>query len=76
MADEVERDLGLSEELVPQVVGEGGRDSGEDAEKVGFEGTDGMFGDVVAVDIGGSRVGTWSPRFQWCGDGTPCWLRC
>ena len=58
-AEEVERELGLREELFPQVVGEGGRYTGKDAEQVGFEGADGTFGDVAAVDIGGARVGMW-----------------
>ena len=46
----------MREELVPQVVGEGDRYAGEDAEKVGFEGADGTFSDVAAVDIGGNEL--------------------
>ena len=46
----------MREELVPQVFGEGGRYAGEYAEEVGFEGADGTFGDVAAVDIGGHEL--------------------
>ena len=56
MAEEVDQELGLTEELVPKVVGEGGRYAGEDAERVVFEGADGTFGDVAAVDIGGYKL--------------------
>ena len=38
------------------MVGEGGRDAGEDAEEVGLECTDGTFGDVVVMDIGGHKL--------------------
>ena len=51
MAEEVEGELGLGEEFVPEVVGKGGVDAGKDYEEAGFEGTDGSFGGVAEVDI-------------------------
>ena len=52
---EKERELGLGQELVPKKeVGEGGRDTGEDAEKMSFEGADGTFGGVTAMGVGGT----------------------
>ena len=56
LAEELEQELGLREELVSQVVGELGRYDGEDAEQVGFEGVYGTFGDVATVDIGGHKL--------------------
>ena len=46
----------MREEIVSQIVGEGGRDAGEDAEEVGLECVDGTFSNVVAMDIGGHKL--------------------
>ena len=53
LAEKVEGEFGLQEEFAPQVVWDGGRDAGEDAEEVSFEGVDGTFGYVATMDVGG-----------------------
>ena len=56
LAEKVEGEFGLREEFFPQVVWERGRDAGEDAEKVSFEGADGTFGCVAPMDVGGYQL--------------------
>ena len=56
LAEKVEGDFDMREEFIPQVVWEGGRDAGEDAEEVSFEGADGTFGYVAPMDIEGYQL--------------------
>ena len=51
MTQEVESDLSLFQEGVPHVLREVGVGAGKDGEEVSFEGADGSFGGVAAVDI-------------------------
>ena len=51
LAKEVESEFGLWEEQVPEVARECGRQIGDDGKEVGFEGLDGSFGGIAAVDI-------------------------
>ncbi len=51
MAEKVECELCLRQELVPEVVGEGFADAGQNREEVGFEGSDGTLGKVVAMNV-------------------------
>ena len=44
LAEDVQGKFCLREELVPQEVGEGIRDSGKDGKEVGFQSGDGAFG--------------------------------
>ena len=53
--EEVECELGLGQEFVPQELWEGGIDAGQYGEEVGLERLDGAFGSVAAVDIGGDK---------------------
>ena len=46
----------MREELVPQIVGEGGKDAGGDVEEVSLECGDGTFGYIAAMDIGGHKL--------------------
>ena len=51
MSEKIEGNLGLREEFIPEVVGEGFTDAGQNREEVGFEGLDGMFGKVAAMNV-------------------------
>lgn len=51
LAQKVERELCLRKEFVPEVVGKGDVDAGEDAEKMCLEGLDSAFGGVGTVDV-------------------------
>ena len=51
LTKEVEGEFRLREQLVPKEVGEGAGEAGEDAEEVGFEGSNGTFGGVAAMDV-------------------------
>ena len=44
LSNEIQGEFRLQEELVPQEVGEGIRDSGKDGKEVGFQSGDGAFG--------------------------------
>ena len=55
LTEEVKRELGLGQELVPEELREGGIDAGQYGEEVGLERLDGTFGGVTAVDIGGDE---------------------
>ena len=48
---EVQGEFGLQEELVPEEVGEGIGDSGEDGKEVCYKSLDGTFRYTVAMDI-------------------------
>ena len=41
----------MRQELVPEVVGEGFADAGQNGEEVGFESLDGMLGKAVAMNV-------------------------
>ena len=51
MTKEVEGEFCLGKKLVPKEVGEGAREASEDAEEVGFEGSNGALGSVTTMDI-------------------------
>ena len=51
LAEEVQGEFRLREELVPQEVGERIGDAGKDGKEVGFEIADGAFGYVAAMEI-------------------------
>ena len=51
LADKVERDLGLWEQLVPMVVGKGRVNPCNNEKELVFEGADGLLGNIAAVDI-------------------------
>ena len=55
-AEEVEGDERLGEEFVPEGEGEVGVGAAEAGDKVVFEGADGAFGGVVAVDVWRSQL--------------------
>ena len=46
----------MRQKLVPKKVGEGGREAVEDAEEVSFEGADGTFGGIAAMDSRGHQL--------------------
>ena len=54
LAEEVEGEFILGEELVPELVGKGGVGTGKDSKEVVFEGVDGLFGGIAAMEIWGS----------------------
>ena len=49
--EKIEGKLGLREEHIPEVVGEGFTDASQNGEEVGFEGLDGMFCKVVVMNV-------------------------
>ena len=51
MTKEVQGEIGLREDMVPEEVGNGVVEASKDCKEVGFEGADGTFSDVAAVDI-------------------------
>jgi hypothetical protein len=51
LAEEVESELRLFEEFVPEEVGESGVDACQNSEEVCFEGADGPLSDVVLVYV-------------------------
>ena len=51
LAEEVQGEFGLQEELVPEEVGEGIGDAGKDGEEVGFKSAYGAFRYIAATDI-------------------------
>ena len=56
LAKEIQGELCLGQEAVPQVVGESVRDSGNNVEEVRLEGADGAFGNVMAMYIRGQEL--------------------
>ena len=51
LAEEVQGDFRLREELVPEEVGEGIGDTNEDGKELRFKSADGMFSNILAMDI-------------------------
>ena len=51
LADEVQVEFRLREELVTEEVGEGIGDAGEDGKEVSFKSADGTFSDIAEMDI-------------------------
>ena len=51
MTKEIEGKFSLGEKLVPKEVWEGAGETGEDAEEVGLEGSDGALGGIAAMDV-------------------------
>ena len=51
MLEKVECELGLRQELIPEVLGEGLTDAGQNGEELGFEGLDGTFDKVAAMNV-------------------------
>ena len=51
MTKEIEGEFGLGEKFAPKEVGEGDGEIGEDAEEVGFGGSDGVLGGVATMDV-------------------------
>ena len=51
LLEEVESELGLGEEMIPEKVGERVGNAGEDRQKVSFEILDGSLGDVASMDV-------------------------
>ena len=56
LAEKFDGEFGLREDFFPQVVWEGLRDAGEDAEEVSFEVADGTFGYVAPMYVGGYQL--------------------
>ena len=56
MAKEIESEFGLGQEFVPEELGEGGVDSSQDGEEMSFEGLNGPFSGVTAVDVRRHKV--------------------
>ena len=56
MAQEIEREFGLGEELIPEKVRERDRYSCEDCNKVSLEFSNGPFRSITAVDIWGDKL--------------------
>ena len=46
----------MRQKLIPKEVGESFGETGNDAEEVGFEGTDGALGSIAAMDVGGNEL--------------------
>ena len=57
LAEEVQGEFGLREELVPEEVGEGIGDAREDGKEVSFRSADGAFGYIAAMDIWQDKPG-------------------
>ena len=51
LAEEVQGEFRLREELVPEEVGEGIGDTNEDGKELSFKIADGMFSNILAMDI-------------------------
>ena len=51
LAEEVQGEFRLREELVPEEVGEGIGDTNEDGKELRFKSADGMFSNILAMDI-------------------------
>ena len=51
LEEEVQGEFCLREELVPEEVGEGIGDAGEDGKELSFKSADGTFSNIEAMDI-------------------------
>ena len=51
LEEEVQGEFCLREELVPEEVGEGIGDAGEDGKELSFKSADGTFSDIAAMEI-------------------------
>ena len=64
LAEEVQGEFCLQEELFPQEFGEGIRDARKDGKEVEFESADGAFGYVGAMDIRRDKLESAVPIFN------------
>ena len=61
LAENIQGDLGLRDQLTPQVVGGGGADASNYADEMDLQGTDDAFGGVAAMDIQEHELESSSP---------------